>query len=134
MCSHCFAGWSLSTAIFSAGISFPLRARGPNPTDVLRSNTSAHATQKQLLPPPNSLIFHLYVSQGIYHTLFCITIIYRYVRSQLSNHFKKKKLGSSSALFLHPLQDLVVPSSQQIYCGRIGIVWSFPFWRLEFKS
>ena len=35
----------------------------------------------------NSLIFHLYVSQGIYHTLFCITIIYRYVRSQLSNRF-----------------------------------------------
>ena len=71
-------------------ISFPLRARGPNPTDVLRSNTSAHATQKQLLPPPNSLIFHLYVSQDIYHTLFCITIIYRYVRSQLPNHFLKK--------------------------------------------
>ena len=70
----------------------PFRARGPNPTDVLGSNTSAHAIQKQSLPPPNPFIFHPYLSQGIYHTLFCITIIYRYVGSQLSGHFFKTRI------------------------------------------
>lgn len=111
--AHAIAG--LEQAISLPWRSLPLEPELWIPMMLQAPGTNAHTLRKwSPLQTPSSFTC---TSWGVYHTLLCITIIYRHVKSQLSDHIYLFKLGSSSGLFFYPLKDLMVAAT---HCGWVA--------------
>lgn len=130
-CTPSVGGRSRWKAIFSAAVSFPFRAQGPNPRgapDPMRVATLPKSNRCLLSVPS----YFMGTSLKAFITLYFVSLLFIDM-SDLNFQTIFLKVGSSSGLFLHSLQDLAVPWSQ-IYRGRVRTAWHFQFQRCGFES